>query len=121
MNTPYIKAAFEVDDKGLPIRHEYGGLNHYSIRLSVQDAPETTYAITYMLDETFVNPVREARKDSEFAEEIQTYGDFPVIAKVRTREGIQTVSVRLTEALRETYGAQQSAAITAALTELGEH
>ena len=87
--------------------------------MQVDNAPNDTYAVTYLLHPTYYDPVRESRDRSEgFAEDLTSYGDFTVHAKIRSREGVMTVSAPLSTALETGYGAQLTPAIAAALDDI---
>jgi hypothetical protein len=121
-DSPVIKAEFELDENGKPMRVESGGLRHYHIRLLVTDAPDDAYAVTYHLDPTYHDPVREARdRSSGFAEELTSYGDYVIQAKVRAKTGVSAVSIPLSRALEASYGAGVSAAISDALRDIRDH
>jgi len=116
---PEIKATFELDDHGDPVAIKRGDLNHYRIRLNLENAPEDTYAVTYTLHESYYEPVREARdKANKFEEDLTSYGDFVIQAQVRTREGIITTTVPLSTALAESHDEQITAKIESALLDI---
>ena len=116
---PEIKATFELDDHGDPVAIKRGDLNHYRIRLNLENAPEDTYAVTYTLHESYYEPVREARdKANKFEEDLTSYGDFVIQAQVRTREGIITTTVPLSTALAESQDEQITAKIESALLDI---
>jgi hypothetical protein len=122
MRSPTIKATFELDERGQPLLVQRDNLNHYRIRLQVEGAPEDTYAVTYVLHETYYAPVRESRdRAHEFAEELTSYGNYTVQAKIRTKnECPLVVTSSLSEALRVGHPDQQTAEIEAALKYIGE-
>ncbi len=116
---PAIKATFDLDENGQPTAIQSGNLKHYRIRLQVDNVPEDTYAVTYMLDDTYYNPVRESReRDAGFAQELTSYGDFTVQAKVRSKGGVTTVATPLSAALRAGHGAELRPGIEAALKDI---
>jgi hypothetical protein len=101
MIAPKIRAEFVVVD-GKPKGRSTG---NYEIRLCVEGAPPDTHAVTYRLDPSYYDPIRESRdRRSNFGEEITSYGDYPVHAKVRTSDHAIVTSRNLYDALRETYG-----------------
>ena len=119
---PIIMAEFEVDDEGKPICIESDGLQHFRIKLKVADAPSDAYAVTYHLDPTYHEPVREARDvASGFVEELTSYGDYTVNAKIRSKTGVSAVATRLSRALEKTYKSTDSPGITEALTYIRDH
>jgi hypothetical protein len=116
MNSPTIKATFELDEKGRPAVIRAGDVEHYRIKLNIDGAPPDTYAVTYVLDPSYHAPVREVRsRDNSFEERLTSYGDYTVQAKIRTRGGITTVAVPLSRALQLSYGDERGVEINAAL------
>ncbi len=119
MQKPEIKAMFELDDQGEPVVIERGNNKHYKINLSLEDYPEDTYAVTYTLDDSYYEPVREVRqKENKFKESLTSYGDYIVQAKVRTREGVINTSVPLSSALAKGHEIGLSPKIETALLEI---
>ena len=112
---PTITAEFVEGPQG-PEGFKHEGVEFFRIRLGVSDLPDSTYAVTYTLHDTFFDPVREAREKTGFMEEIETYGDFTVYAKVRTRQGVVSLKRQLSEALAEKLPADSR--YMTALTEL---
>jgi hypothetical protein len=95
-----IVATFELDGKGRPKFTKHDDLKHYCIRLSLDQPPPDAYAVTYILHETYYDPVRESRdRATSFGEDLTSYGDFTVQAKVRTPERVLTLAVPLSTAL----------------------
>lgn len=95
-------ASFVLDEEGKPKGESAG---HYRIKLSVAGAPADTYAVTYELDSTYYDPIRESRdSQAAFDEEITSYGDFDVKAKIRARGSAIRVRRQLYDALLESHG-----------------
>lgn len=116
MAKPELVAHFVLDGRNRPQMEEAGKTKHYSIVLSVSNAPSDTYAVNYGLHETYYDPNRESRDSkSGFAQEITSYGDFVVQVKLRTKGRVQTLAARLAQALRRGHGPTASAAIDAAI------
>jgi hypothetical protein len=114
-----IVATFELDANGLPQFVQRGELKHYRMRLSLDQPPSDTYAVTYALHETYYDPVRESRdKASGFGENLTSYGDFTVQAKVRTRDGVLNVAAPLSGALANGHSQDLTPAITAAIEDI---
>lgn len=113
---PRLMAQFVLDESGEPRATTESGRTHYGIRLFVDDAPETAFAVNYELHEDYFIPVRESVQPQNFDEEITSYGDYEVCAEVRTRKG-QRVPLRrrLSEALRDGMGADTTASVKLAL------
>jgi hypothetical protein len=113
---PVIKAVFELDENGRPTFTRRGNLKHYRIRLHVENVPDDTYAVTYKLHDTYYDPVRESRdRNAGFAEDLTSYGDFTVQAKVRSKEGAVTLATPLSAALEAGHRAQLLPEIASAL------
>ena len=122
MNTPAIKATFELDEVGRPTAVGQGNLQHYNIKLSVDGAPDDTYAVTYLLDSSYYSDVREVRNaDDGFEERLTSYGDYTVQAKIRARDGVTTVAVPLSTALALGHGSTPTDAVAAALRNIETH
>jgi hypothetical protein len=120
--TPIIRATFELDAEGRPTAVESGNLRHYHIKLRVDGAPPDTYAVTYVLDPSYLSPVREViDSNAAFEERLTSYGDYTVQAKIRAKDGITTVAVPLARALAESYSEAPSAAIATALQDIAAH
>lgn len=119
MQPPKIRATFVLDSNGKPA---IGSPGNYLIKLTIDGAPTGTHAVTYRLDETYYDPVREARNaKTDFAEEITSYGDYAVRAKIRTRDGAILTSRDLYEALAETYSNNRDPEVLAALESIRDN
>ncbi len=120
--TPVIRATFKLNEKGEPEVVEHDDLKHYRIRLQMENLPENTYAVTYLLDETYYDPVHESRdQKSFFPTELTSYGDYTLQAKVRTRERVETVATPLSAALKRSYLDNPTPQIEAALRDISEN
>lgn len=115
---PILKATFDLDQDGKPVRLEGGEKMHYQIRLGIENAPDDTYAVTYVLDDSYYEPIREARKsENKYAESLTSYGDYTVQAKIRTKGGILSLAIPLSEALSSGHE-EITPDIAAALTDI---
>lgn len=115
MIKPVIVAQFILDPNGVPIIKYKGKHTHYRMKLMIRDAPEDAYAVTYELDETYYEPVRESRRRSEdFVENLTSYGDYTVRATVRGKQRTQTLVAKLSEALALGHAKNMSTAIATA-------
>jgi hypothetical protein len=122
MKAPCLLARFELDANGRPQAIRDGGRSHYLIRFEMQDAPADAYAVTYQLHESYYDPVRESkRRDSRFSEELTSYGDFVVRAKIRSPDGVETVSSPLSKALEQGHRDALTPEIQAALRDIREN
>ena len=98
---PTIQAQFVLDGQGKPTEAAPGV---YGIRLSIKGAPADAYAVTYHLHPTYYDPVREGNdRETNFSEEITSYGNFDVTAKVRTKSGPSLLRRSLHDALCESH------------------
>lgn len=116
---PIVTAKFILDESGKPKAIIDSGVKHYAIRLQVQDAPEDTYAITYKLDDSYYEPIRESLiKDTNFTTDVTSYGDFTVRADVRTKQRVVPVALDLSKALKLSYASSLTPDIAAALKDI---
>jgi hypothetical protein len=119
MPSPSIKATFQLDDQGRPERLQHAGLNHYRIKLEIEDAPQDTYAVTYLIDESYYEPVRESRDPAQgFPEDLTSFGDYPIQAKIRTKGGVLSVMAELSTALKAGHELHLTPAIETALKDI---
>jgi hypothetical protein len=119
MLTPAIRATFKLDEKGEPEFIQQGNFKHYRISLQVENPPQDTYAVTYILHETYYDPVLESRdRKSGFAEELTSYGDYTLQAKIRTRDRVETLAIPLSAALERAYADNRTSQIEAALRDI---
>lgn len=128
MNKSKLRCEFDLDDQGLP-RFTEGktlksgeALKHYHIKLFLEDAPDDAYSVTYELDPTYYEPVREVFKGEapDFALKTTTYGDFDVKANVRIKGFKDAVHVDVAEALSETYSDSTTPEIQGAIQEIAK-
>ena len=113
---PKIKARFLLDADGRPRGRSSG---HYAIRLSIDEPPPDSYAVTYELDDSYYDPIRESRNQSGgFPEEITSYGDYPIVAKIRTRHATTTIKRSLAEALDESHHGDPGEDVKKALSDI---
>lgn len=104
MRKPQLFAEFRLDEAGAPRYLTYEGLKHFEIILSIQDPPQDTYAVTYVLHETYHDPRRESRdSDTRFSDEITAFGDYTVRAKLRRKQKVDLVATDLSKALERRY------------------
>jgi hypothetical protein len=90
---------------GRPVYEKEGAgeeeTRHYEIELSlVGGAPEIDRVI-YVLDSSYYDPVREADTPPDFKEEITSYGDYPVEAKVEMGKRVYVQKAWLSDLLLE--------------------
>lgn len=114
-----IVARFVSDGNGRPAFIEKGGRKSYAIELRVEEAPEDTYAVTYILHESYYDNIRELRnaKDS-FAERLTSYGDYTVQAKLRRKHRVDLLASELSAALARGHRGDNPEAFQAALDDI---
>lgn len=106
--TPRIVSKFRLDRKGIPsaFRSRDGTMN-YRVTISLEGFPPDTYEVTYYLDESFGDEGIFTKRSftSNFAEEIETYGEIDLIALVRLRSQIEplVLHTRLSKALADAH------------------
>src|SRR5262245_23996833 len=106
--TAELVARFVTDQSGQPIYDSFGDKRHYHIELSVRNAPADTYAVTYHLHSSYFDPIRECSdKKSGFREQITSYGDYTVQAKVRGLKERVFLEGMLTKLLEQSYAAEK--------------
>jgi hypothetical protein len=120
MVTPMIRATFKLNEKGEPEFIQRDNRKNYRIRLNMENPPADTYAVTYiLLHETFYDPVLESRdRESGFAKEFTSYGNFTLQAKIRTRDRVETAAILLSAALESSYTDNRTPQIEAALRDI---
>jgi hypothetical protein len=116
LNEPIIKAEFVLDKDGKPI---ISGDRHYAIKLSTKEVPDDTYAVTYFLHDSYYDPVRESQeKKTDFAEDLTSFGDYEIKAKIRAKNSSVLISRQLSDALKETHGSSNDPDIKKALQKI---
>ena len=122
MSKPILTARFHLNDDGKPEFVERDGLKHYVIDLRVDDAPEDTYAVNYQLHESYYDPRRESRERGDhFVQELTSFGDYTVQAKVRAPGSIGTIATTLSRALARGHESDLTGPIVAALQDIEEN
>lgn len=119
MSASRLAARFVLDAKGVPVAVTGNRLHHYEIQLRVDDPPPDAYAVTYELHDSYYDPIRESRgKSRGFAEDITSYGDFVVQARVRAKARTIATAALLSEALRRGHAGAMSESIERAILEI---
>jgi len=98
-----IRARLVLDDEGRPIVLRSGRFNHYKIQLWLEGTPGDAHAATWVLHESYRDPVREVLDGPEFALGVSTYGDYDVVANVRRRRLSEKFTTRISEALEAAH------------------
>ena len=113
-----ISARFDLDKTGSPIYEtDSKGRRHYHIRLRLDsDNPELSN-VTYKLHSSYYDPVRESDdREGGFAEELTSYGDYPVQVEAQVGSRLFTNRFMLSDLLEEGHGdALNDQAITDAI------
>jgi len=116
-----LRARFVLDNTKRPTCIRRKDLLHYAIELFVEDAPDDAIGTTYELDETYYDPLLESRDGaSGFAGQITAYGDYIVMATVRSKKPIR-LRKSLYAALGETYSGMTDPDIRKALADIQSH
>lgn len=120
MNSPELLARLATDERGQPSAVPGKRVTHYRVEFEVRNPPPDTYAATFELDESYPDRIRTLppNPDGQFRLRTTTYGDYPVVVRLRTRKGEQVVFTEsVANALRrgmdETAGAPVRLAIEA--------
>jgi hypothetical protein len=120
-SAPTLIARFSLDEAGTPRRERPSRKAelHYIVILQIERAPGALASVTYKLDDTFIEPVREVDQPPRFLEEVWTYGDFDIIATLHWSNGREARIARpLVEMLRDGHRADMRPAIEAAIENL---
>ena len=122
MDNPKLVAKFILDQEGKPKIIERNGKRHYYLHLGVEAPPPGTYAVTYKLDESYYNPIRESRDiDKNFSEELTSFGDYQIQADIRTKERVEPILANLSQALYRSYQEELTPDIEAAIQDIEKH
>jgi transcription initiation factor IIF auxiliary subunit len=117
--TAKIRAEFVRDKQQRLVGIREIDIIHYCIRLYMDDLPPDTEKVVYQLHESYDNPRLTVKAGvPRFAEEITSYGDYQVKAQIHNNGNVDTVSVVLSEALAETYLADEAPEIKTALEQI---
>lgn len=119
---PKICAEFRMSDGEPVVAFEDGDVRHYAVRLYIEGAPADARVVTYHLHDTFYDPLREVRRtQADFSENIETYGDFQVIATIRGPDGTSRITRGLAAALKEQYGDDAPDVVKNAIRDIAEN
>jgi hypothetical protein len=115
---PAILARFELD-KNAPVKLG----ESYKIWISMKNAPAGTRRVYYkILDESFTEPSFSVDSShSDFEDYITSYGDVPITAKGKGKQGDWKVRTTLAEALRQFYGNKTTPKIRKALLDIANN
>ena len=121
-----VQAQFRLDDSGTPIyRAASDGTKHYEIELYVPNPHDQVSSMTYILDDSYVDRVRETfDRVTGFREPLTSYGNYTVIASPSGQfPSSDMIRVRLSDALRsgmENLGGDRDS-IRQALRDIEDH
>jgi hypothetical protein len=116
-----IKAEFVLDHRGKPKYESAGNTRHYEIVLTVVDAPKDAIGVTYELDPTYYDSLREAvNSEKKFAEKITSYGDYEIRATLRTKLPTE-IRTNLSRALERSYEGVANSEIQQALQDISDN
>ena len=121
MKRPELVARFDLSPSGevQAIVRPTNKHKHYRLLLSVRGTSNDTYAVTYQLDDSYRDPVRESiDRSNDFQLALTSYGDFVVQAKVRSKSGTLMLARRLSAALSEGHEGSMSGPLKRAFDEL---
>jgi hypothetical protein len=115
-----IAARFKLDKDGKPRYLISGGLKNYLIDLYVESASPDLGSVTYKLDNSYYDPIRESdNRDNSFMEEITSYGDYPVLVEAQLGRRLVAEKINLSSLLEEGHkGAQDKPEILAAINDI---
>jgi hypothetical protein len=114
-----LKARFIMNEVGKPKYISSDNVRHYAIELFVEGAPKDAIGVTYQLHETYFDPLREAHDAShDFLVEITSYGDYDIVATLRTKPYSTRIKNSLYDALKGTYGETTDQYILMALNDI---
>jgi pYEATS domain-containing protein involved in immunity len=117
-----VRAEMVLDEKNEPVQIKGDSLNHYRIRLFLDTPNPDVESVTYNLDPTYYDPVRESTdRDSQFGVEITTYGDYPVTVDAQVRGEIVREVVPLAKLLKQAYEDSTTPEISSALSYIAKH
>jgi hypothetical protein len=104
MTTPMLAVRFETDADGNPKFVKDAEKKHYRLLFEVENAPSDVYAGTFELHETYYDPIRTIRPDSDGRIRMKTtsYGDYGLKVRLRTKQGEIQLADSLVDALKRT-------------------
>jgi hypothetical protein len=122
MSDPELVVRLKTDAAGRPAALTGRNHQHYRVEFEVRNPPPDTYAATFELHPSYPDPVRTLPPDSEgrFRLSTTTYGDYPVVVRLRTRTGDEVV-VRETVARALRRSPSSTPALKAAVDYIAAH
>jgi transcription initiation factor IIF auxiliary subunit len=99
-----LVAAFETNKSSEIIVEKYGKRQHYDVRLFLEGDLTDILSVTYVLHESYYDPIRTSRNRSKkFEIDVTSYGDYMVIVKIALKNREVVISETLGNALRNHY------------------
>jgi hypothetical protein len=123
---PKLTVQLKLDDAGHPIFVDDTKHRRYNVIMEVENAPSDTYAATFELDPTTsYDAVRTLKPepDGGFRLETTTYGDYPVVVRLRRSNGEDLIlKDGIARGLRRTHAPTGALApVSEALSYIAEH
>jgi len=101
---PVLAIRFVIDEAGNPefVKTPEMEHKHYKLNFEVENAPADAYAATFILHESYYDPVRTVRPDRDGHLRLSTtsYGDYDVKVHLRTPQGELQLVDTVTGALK---------------------
>jgi transcription initiation factor IIF auxiliary subunit len=117
-----VRAKFVLDENDNPVAVRGKRLDHYKVRLYLETENPAVESVTYKLDPTYNDPVRESSDPSkQFGIELTTYGDYPVTVDAQVGGEIAREVVPLSKLLEDSHQESESPAIKVALEDIAAH
>jgi hypothetical protein len=114
-----VRAEMILDENNDPVSVKSPSHDHYKVRLFLETNNPDIQSVTYKLDPTYYDPVRESSNLAEqFGIELTTYGDYPVTVDAQVGNEIVRNVVPLSKLLKETYEHSKSPEIQVALNKI---
>jgi hypothetical protein len=120
VNIPVLRVEFRLDVNGNPMLINKDSVNHYKIRISIDNIPADVYAVNYQLHPSYISPFREERnRANSFGFNTTTYGDYIISAELMGKKGNQIISTLVSESLDRNH-MQKNKLIAEALKNIKE-
>ena len=123
-----LKAQFKLDNNQKPEFFEENekGKTYRIYKINLIAAPPPTaptpQSVTFVLDESYYQPVRKARrKGDQFTEEITSYGDFNIVTKFQAGDYITAKTAQLADLLKKGYAGAMNDAIEEAIQRIEQN
>ena len=118
----HVYARFRLDPSGVPeFEEEADGLRHYTIDIYLHSPRVSEIEeVTYILDDTtYIDPVRKSKdRANDFHEEVWSYGEVPIIVRVKLGGQVYEQRVWLSHLLMNGHTANMTPPIRSAIQTL---